>query len=344
MKVTKKDIVESLRRLRANLTIKKLSIGFAALGIALFGILYVPVSLVLAGNWKLNQQIDLFYIEQINLFGLDFPIGIISVRFYSICILLGLLAGYSLTLYLSQKNHIASTTIDRMFVGMVIVGLAGSRLFYAAFNWEQYADNPVAIFTEITRGGLAVFGMLIACAFYLWSYCRRFKFNFFEFADVLAPGVILGQIIGRFGNFFNYEAYGGPTTVYWKMYIPQTANLYDDPNQQYFHPTFLYEIIPNFLLLICLLYFYEKLTQRRSGMIFGLYAVGYGLIRFSTEFFRLDALKIPLPQALNLGAFTFDNILISQLSALILFIIGLIIIYFRTKVIYSKKTMSEIRV
>ncbi|MEM1312531.1 MAG: prolipoprotein diacylglyceryl transferase [Patescibacteria group bacterium] len=339
-----KNFLDYLRRLKAGFNVRQLSLFFLATGFILSALLYIPFSLILNGDWKLNQQIDLFFIESLDLFDVSFPIGNVSIRFYSICILTGLLAGYSLVLYLSKRNRIASTTIDRMFVGMVIVGLAGARLFYVAVNWEQFVDVPIEIFTEITRGGLAVFGMIIACGLYLWSYCSRFKFNFFEFADVLIPGVLLGQIIGRFGNFFNYESYGGPTSAYWKMYVPQTANLYTDPTQSYFHPTFLYEIIPNFFLLIVLLYFYEKLTLRRSGIIFGLYAMGYGLIRFGTEFFRLDALKIPLPEIVELGPFTFEFLYVSQVSAIILFLIGVVTVFYRSKVIYSKKTMVEIKV
>ena len=334
----------SLNLKKESFTIKKLSLVFLVLGVLLGGILSYPIGLVLAGDWKLNQQIDLFTIDTLSLFDISLPIGTISIRFYSICILIGLLAGYSLVLFLSKRSLIASTTIDRLFVGLVIIGLVGARLFYVAFNWDKYSENPIEILTEVTRGGLAVFGMIIACGLYLWSYCRRYKFNFYEFADVIAPGVLLGQILGRFGNFFNYEAYGGPTSVYWKMYIPQTANIFDDPNQHYFHPAFLYEIIPNYILLVILLYNYERLTTKRSGLVFALYAIGYGLIRFCVEFFRLDALKILLPQVLTVGPFILESIMASQVSALILILVGIITIIIRRKVIYSRKTMAEIRV
>jgi phosphatidylglycerol:prolipoprotein diacylglycerol transferase len=334
----------SLHLTRTPFNTRKLSILFLLFGVVAFAALFYPISLVFAGSWKLNQQIDLFTIDSINIFGFELPIGTVSIRFYSICILLGALAGYALVLYLSKKSYIASTTIDRLFVGMVIVGLVSARLFYAAFNWDKYSINPIEVLTEITRGGLAVFGMLIGCSIYLWSYCRKYKFNFYEFADVIAPGVLLGQVLGRFGNFFNYEAYGGPTSAYWKMFIPQTASIYDDPNEHYFHPTFLYEIIPNYILLVILLYNYDRLTAKRSGLVFGLYAVGYGIIRYCTEFFRLDALTIPFDSTLHIGPFNMDGILVSQVAAVILFLIGAVTIFLRRKVIYSRKTMVEVRV
>lgn len=308
--------------------------------------LYYPISLVLSGQWKLNQQIELFSIDNVTLFGLDLQFGVVSIRFYSICIVIGMLTGYSLVLFLAKKHNIAGTIIDRLFIGLVVIGLIGARLFYVIFNWEVFAGTPLNIVTEITRGGLAVFGTIISSIIYIWIYCKRFKFNFFEFLDIVSPGLLLGQIIGRFGNFFNYEAYGGPTSVFWKMYVPQTANVYQDINEKYFHPTFLYEIIPNTLLFLIILFSYQKLTSKRSGLVFAVYAIGYGFIRFITEFFRLDALTMPIPKFLvmNIGFIHLEQILVSQVTALILCVIGIIIFFIRRKVIYLANSLGEINI
>jgi phosphatidylglycerol---prolipoprotein diacylglyceryl transferase len=324
------------------LTPRKLALILGLVGIAAFVFLFYPISLVLSGQWQLQQQIDLFTLEKLDFFGTEISIGTISIRYYSICVMLGMLAGYAMALFLSRWHFIAGTVVDRLFIGLVIFGVIGARLFFVAFNWESYYAEPLNIIM-IFRGGLAFFGMLIASLLYLWAYCSRFKFSFFEFTDFLAPSVLIGQVLGRFGNFFNYEAYGGPTKVLWRMFVPDTANFYQDLNEKYFHPTFLYEIIPNFVLLIILLCNYEKLTSKRSGLVFAWYLFGYGVIRYFVEFFRLDALKIKLGQEyiIDWKNITIDFIPVSQVAALVCILFGLILIWQRGRIIYMKKTMSE---
>ena len=343
-------------------TPRLLSLIFLSAGIFLAALLFYPISLVFAGKWKMNQKIDLADQVSIDLskFGLDFlapvlglsdpilPIGSISLRFYSLCILLAVLAGYFLVLHLSKIHFVAGTIIDRLVLGLIISGIVGSRLFFVAFNWEKFSDQPLTIFTDIGKGGLAFFGMLIFSSLYLIFYCSRFRFNLYEFLDFVIPGVLLGQIIGRFGNFFNYESYGPETAVFWKMFVPSSANYYStDFNSIYFHPTFLYEIIPNFFLLTLLLYFYNDLTNKRSGMVFAFYAIGYGIIRFCTEFFRLDSLKITIPSNWQFTLSYFgkvEYIMVSQVASLILILIGIIVIWRRNKIIFIKKDMKEFSV
>jgi phosphatidylglycerol:prolipoprotein diacylglycerol transferase len=331
-------------------------------GIVLSIALFVPMSNFFSGQWKVNQKVELarnviLDFDSVGFGGIatslgmerQLPIGTVSIRFYAITILLGVILGYLLTLYLSRTQYIAGTIIDRMIIGLIIFGLIGARLFFVAFNWEYYQEQPLTIATEIVSGGLALFGMLIFNLIYLWVYCSRFKFNFFEFADLISPGLVLGQVIGRFGNFFNYESYGPETSAYWKMFVPPGAPFYEgvDLNSRFFHPTFLYEIIPNFLLLVFLLYYYQKLTEKHSGLVFAIYAIGYGVIRYFVEFFRLDALKIPLPSYLQIkfsDIFTLQNLLASQMIALLLIIIGVVIWFTRSNVIYIKKSMKEYKV
>ena len=175
-------------------------------------------------------------------------------------------------------------------------------------------------------------------------YTKWFKFNTWEFLDFLTPSVLIGQVIGRFGNFFNYEAYGPATKVFWRMYIPEPANIYNNLNDRTFHPTFLYEIIPNFILLCYLLINYDKLTKRRAGIVFAIWAISYGIIRFITEFFRLDALKIHLPQTLSLfnNSLNIEYIYVSSFAAVCLFVFGIIVYLQRQKIVYLKRDMSEI--
>ena len=313
------------------------------LGILLSSLLYYPVSQFFAGNWVLNQQIDLFDAGTINLFGLELPIGIVTLRYYAVCMFLGVLAGYFVALKLSKHHFIAETVIDRLLIGLVIFGLLGARFFYVLFNLKEFATDPIDVL-YINRGGLAFFGMVIAGIIYLMLYTKWFKFNIWEFLDFLTPSVLIGQVIGRFGNFFNYEAYGPATKVFWRMYIPEPANIYNNLNDRTFHPTFLYEIIPNFILLCYLLINYDKLTKRRAGIVFAIWAISYGIIRFITEFFRLDALKIHLPQTLSLfnNSLNIEYIYVSSFAAVCLFVFGIIVYLQRQKIVYLKRDMSEI--
>ncbi len=341
-------------------TPRKLAMAFMIFGVIFTALTYYPISLVFSGQWKMNQKIDLFNQVVINYEALGLksiteslgwdtinPIGTISIRFYAISILLGVLAGYFLTLHLSKLNFIAGTIIDRLLIGLIIFGIIGARLFFVIFKWDFFINDPSTVITTIFTGGMAFFGMFALGLGYIWIYCNRYRFNFFEFLDFISPGLLLGQIIGRWGNFFNYESYGPETAVFWKMYVPESANYYFDSTAKYFHPTFLYEIIPNYILLILLLFYYEKLTEKRSGIVFAFYAIGYGLIRTFTEFFRLDSLKINLPSFLYIPLGYFGEIqylLASQLAAIALLIFGFYIIAKRRRVVYFKKNMSEFNI
>jgi phosphatidylglycerol:prolipoprotein diacylglycerol transferase len=351
---------ESLWHKLTNPDPRTLSYILSSLGIILAVILFYPISLVFSGQWKLNQKFDVInnWIIDLQSMGIGsiaegmgiepfIFIGTISIRFYAICMVVGMIAGYAMALYLAKRQFIASTVIDRLVIGLVISGLVGARLFFVAFNWSSYANNPITVVTEIMNGGLAIFGMVIFAGIYLWLYCKRYQFKYFEFLDIIAPSVLVGQIIGRWGNFFNYESYGPATNVFWKMFVPQVANYTDDLFAKYFHPTFIYEIIPNFILLCIILYNYEDLTRKHSGKVFALYAMGYGLIRFVTEFFRLDALTIDLPEFMHLNVnnlFTIEAIFVSQLAALALFGIGLNTWLKRDKVLFIKKNLQEVKI
>ena len=345
-----------------------------AIFLAIFGLLVtIPLgfffSQTFTRSWKVNQKVviaervvinDLGFIKLENICPNTInnsdgtkikecwepiQVGEVSIRFYSICMLLGVLCGYAMALYLSRQNFIAANVIDRLIVGLVIFGIIGARLFFVLFNFSIFVDKPMAIITEISQGGLAIFGAIVFAGLYIWLYCRRYKFNLFEFLDFLAPSVLIGQIVGRFGNFFNYEGYGPETSVFWKMFVPETASFYGELGAKYFHPTFLYEIIPNFILLIILLAQYNSSTHKNSGLVFAQYAMGYGTIRFFTEMFRLDSLKVYLPSFLQVHIKEYFNLIYlmpSQIMAVGLFYYGYVVYHRRQRVIYNKKNMEEL--
>jgi phosphatidylglycerol---prolipoprotein diacylglyceryl transferase len=294
-------------------------------------VLFDPFAQVFAGNSKLEQFFSIPVPQWIPF--LTTSLGsVISIRFYSLCILAGVVLGYSMTLFLAKRNYIAGTVIDRLLIGLVIFGLFGARILFVLVHFNDYkSELPSILYTW--QGGLAFFGALIAGLGYIYIYCKRFGFNIFEFLDILTPGILIGQIFGRFGNFFNYESYGGPTSVYWKMYIPQTAKVSSNINQDYFHPTFLYEIIPNVLLLIFLLWGYDQFTNKKSGLVFARYAIGYGGIRFITEFYRTDALIVLVGGV---------QLMVSQMIAILFVVYGVYLLIARRKIVFNKRTLIEI--
>ncbi len=324
---------------------QKIGVIFLVVGFLFAAVSLYPMAKVFSGQWKVNQQVELVLYEVDPLQGSSFFNGILVLRYYAVVILLAVFAGYFLAVYLAKKHYIVSTIIDRLLVGLVVFGLIGARLFYVIFNYSAFSGDRLQILF-IYQGGLSFFGMFLAGLLYLWVYCSRFKFNIFEFLDFLSPAILIGQVIGRFANFFNYESYGGPTNVYWKMFVPDSANVYDNINQKFFHPAFLYEIIPNFILLVLIMFFYRRLTKKRAGLVFGVYAIGYGIVRFFVEFFRLDALVLDLPSQLQfgIGGITIDKIFVSQLMSLILVIIGLIVIQMRQHVVYIRRSMTDLNV
>jgi phosphatidylglycerol:prolipoprotein diacylglycerol transferase len=174
---------------------------------------------------------------------------------------------------------------------MVLSALVGARLYYVVFNLDYYSAHPEKIFA-IWEGGLAIHGGLIAGAIATVLYCRSRHLSIPVTMDIFVPGVAIGQAIGRWGNFFNQEAFGVPTDLPWKLYIDP----YHRPPQlkafEYFHPTFLYESLWN-LLVFCVLWFVlRKRLERRPGALtlcyLGLYSVG----RFFVEGLRIDSLML----------------------------------------------------
>lgn len=339
----------------------------------LFILLFPWLTSVFRGDVLLNQNLISLQLDSVTFFGSQIPFSDFSIRFYSVFVLIAFFAGYALSLFLVRRSFLPETLIDRLIIGIVLFGLLGARAFYVIFNIPAFFGNVTDLSSFlyallstflIYEGGLAITGGILGALGYIYWYTRVHKFTFLEVTDLLVPGLLLGQIIGRWGNFFNYEAYGGPTNVYWKMFVPESAvngnkYQYTEELARYFHPTFLYEMLPNILLLCFILFNYKRFTARSAGLVTALYLMCYGAIRFVTEFFRLDALVIPwsipvsfpsnianmlgglLPTGIReptvfwLQGFTLGPILVSQLFALVFVGVGIWLYNRRSGVIYS---------
>jgi phosphatidylglycerol---prolipoprotein diacylglyceryl transferase len=177
---------------------------------------------------------------------------------------------------------------DSLF-GSVVYGIIGARIYHVVGMWEYYAQNPLDII-KIWRGGLGIFGAILGGVSYFIYIAKKQNEPILKWLDIAGLFFPLAQAIGRLGNFFNQELYGKPTGLPWGVYIKPENRLTEVILYEKFHPLFFYEASLNILLFFLLL----KLTQKRlkDGAIFFIYLIGYGLIRFLTEFLKIDSWKI----------------------------------------------------
>lgn len=227
-----------------------------------------------------------------------------SIAFYGIIIGIGMLLGITLAARDAARRGIGEDTIYDFALFGIIVGVMGARLYYVIFQWENYRGNLLEIL-NLRAGGLAIYGGVIGGIVSLAVFCKRKNKNFLMLADSLILGVLVGQILGRWGNFFNAEAFGRYTDSLFAMQIKRAVvnpimidaallqHLVTVNGVEYIqvHPTFLYESLWNLGLLLLLLRHRDK--KRFEGEIFFLYLGGYGLGRVWIEGLRTDSLLLP---------------------------------------------------
>jgi phosphatidylglycerol:prolipoprotein diacylglycerol transferase len=220
-----------------------------------------------------------------------FQAGPLAVRWYGLLIASAVMLGTTLAHREALRRGQDPDKLLNLIVVAVLSALAGARLYYVLFNWDYYGPQLSKVFA-IWEGGLAIHGGLIAGAIATIVYCRVFGLSALVTTDILAPGVAIGQAIGRWGNFFNQEAFGVPTDLPWKLYIDP----YHRPPQlksfEYFHPTFLYESLWN-VLVFCILWFgLRKRLEGKPGSLTLCYLALYSVGRFFVEGLRIDSLMM----------------------------------------------------
>ncbi len=230
-----------------------------------------------------------------------FEIGPIPFRWYGLLITAALVIGITLAQRLAQGRGVDPEKIDELAIWLVIGALPGARLYYVAFEWARYADRPLSALA-IWQGGIAIHGAMLGGALAALLFARRHKLAFWQLADIVAPALVLGQAIGRWGNFFNSEAFGRPTDLPWKLYIPPAQRPPGLADVAYYHPTFLYESLWNlgvFALVLGLFVWGLRHPGRlKVGTIFLVYFAAYSLGRLWIEGLRLDSLMLgPLKMA-----------------------------------------------
>lgn len=259
-------------------------------------------------------------VDHIDVFGF-------RIAYYGIIIGIGMILGTMLAAGDAKKRGLGEDSVYDFIIYGILFGVAGARLYYVFFSWDAYRDDPVQIL-NLRAGGLAIYGGVIAGVLTLYVWCRLKKKRFLDMADSLILSLLVGQILGRWGNFFNCEAFGRYTESLFAMRIRKAvvnpimideellSHVIVENGTEYIqvHPTFLYESTWNLCLLLLILFVFRK-RKKFTGEMFFTYLAGYGLGRMVIEGLRTDSLLVPGTQ-----------IAVSQLLAGACFVTGILVI------------------
>lgn len=247
--------------------------------------------------------------------GKSISVGGFSIAYYGIIIAVGMIAGFYMASWQAKRLGQNSEVILDLALWDIFFAIIGARLYYVIFSWDYYCEHPTEIF-NIRGGGMAIYGGVIAGVLTTLVFAKVKKLSFGELTDAASSGLLVGQIFGRWGNFFNREVFGSYTDNLFAMQLKQSQvrssdvntdllrHLVDIDGVKYIqvHPTFLYESLWNLLLLIVILLWTKK--RKFGGQLFLMYLFGYGLGRFWIEGIRVDQLMlfetgIPVSQLLS---------------------------------------------
>jgi phosphatidylglycerol:prolipoprotein diacylglycerol transferase len=242
----------------------------------------------------------------INLFGFE-------IRWYSVILLIAVIIGISLLIKEGRKYDYSKDFLFNLAFWVIIFGFIGARIYYVLFNYKMYINDPISIL-KIWEGGLAIHGGIIGGFLTLVLYCRKYNASILKVTDMSCISLLLGQAIGRWGNFFNSEAHGGATTLYalQSKHIPDFIINGMNINGVYYEPTFFYESLWCLLGVLVLLII-RKYKYLKLGHLTGIYLMWYSVGRFFIESMRTDSLM-------------FAGFKAAQLVSIILFIIGLVMV------------------
>lgn len=244
-----------------------------------------------------------------------FSILSVDVYWYGIIMSLAILVGIFVILKVRDKyfKEITTDTICDISFLLILFGLLFARAYYVVLDYQYFLRHPFEI-PAIWNGGIAIQGAIVGGIIAGYLYAKEHKLSFLRLADLFSFGLVTGQIIGRWGNFFNSEAFGLPTNLPWKLYIPYPLRPLEYRSFEYFHPTFLYESLLNIIVLIILFTILKKNNQK-NGVIFFTYLILYSIVRLCVETIRVDSV-------LN-----FSHFHVAHIAAIILIIAGVLGLY-----------------
>ncbi|WP_269622488.1 prolipoprotein diacylglyceryl transferase [Prochlorococcus marinus] len=269
-------------------------------------------------------------------------IGVLHLRWYGILIALAVLIGLRISSQLAKSRDLPNNLINDLLPILVLSSIIGARIYYVVFEWRKYngiyfwsqinlfgITFSIPSFLEVWSGGIAIHGALIMGTISVIFFCKYKKQNFWDVLDVLLPSVALGQAIGRWGNFFNNEAFGIPTDLPWKLFIPYYARPDEFLNYKFFHPTFLYESLWNICIFFLLINLFRLningSIKLPSGALSCIYLISYGFGRIWIEGLRIDPLCIGSTPPFCEGGFKIAQIV--SLMMICLGALGLLWIY-----------------
>lgn len=242
-----------------------------------------------------------------------FQLGSFRLKWYGLLIASAVLIGVNLSMWLAKKRQADPELIADLAIWLVIGAIPTARLYYVIFQWQNYSQHPDQII-KIWEGGIAIHGAIIGGTIAAIIFAKFKRVSFWQLADLVAPSVALGQAIGRWGNFFNSEAFGSPTNLPWKLYIPKPSRPVEYINFDYFHPTFLYESLWNLVVFAILMYLFIDDNRRhrlKTGSLFLIYLIAYSIGRFGVEGLRTDSLmfgSLKMAQAISLVGIAIGSI------------------------------------
>jgi phosphatidylglycerol:prolipoprotein diacylglycerol transferase len=246
-------------------------------------------------------------------------IGPVKLYWYGLFIVTGTIAALTTTLKLAKRLNLPSGKIFDLSFYLIIGGLIGARLYHIFLELPYYLKYPIETI-KVWQGGLAIHGAIIVGLIILLFFCRKEKINFWLLSAAMAPGLALGQTIGRWGNYFNQELFGLPTSQPWGIPIDLMHRPLNHLSSEYFHPTFLYESIGNLIIFIIILFLFSKVAAgkiKKSQVVLLSYLALYSLLRFLLEFIRIDQTAYVLgwrwPQIISIAFFTSSMIWLALL-------------------------------
>lgn len=233
-----------------------------------------------------------------------FHLGKISVYYYGIIIAISLFVGVFVARFITKNFYpnISPDVIYDIAPPLIICAILGARIYYCILCWNYYSKNIFEI-PQLWHGGLSIHGAIIGGLIGGTIYAIRHKLPILKLCDIFSYGLILGQALGRWGNFFNSEAFGQPTDNFLKLYIPINKRPIEYMQYKFFHPTFLYESILDILVFLILFFIIRKIAKRKDGIIFFSYLILYSIVRLIIEKLRIDSVLniygIPIAQLVS---------------------------------------------
>jgi phosphatidylglycerol:prolipoprotein diacylglycerol transferase len=216
--------------------------------------------------------------------------GPITIRYYGLFIALAVAGGFYLAIKRAERFGLTKRQAEDILFYTIIGGFVGARLYHVLSSWQFYLNHPIDIL-KVWNGGLSIYGVVFGSIITLLVLQKGYPFlqkrvTLLETLNWLTPSLIVGQIIGRFGNLFNYELYGYPTNLPWKMFVPEMFRKSEFSGQSFFHPLFLYEQLG----LLIILWIIGKIgkSEHRESLFFW-YLLLYNILRFALEFLRIDS-------------------------------------------------------